>query len=174
MAHPLATFIEETGETVAAFARRVGVNDQTLEEILADKARPSPMIARRIIEATGGAISFDQLMTGREAVIADLSGRITIETSVDLTRLSEAIGAGMAEAFPHASISHAVFEIAAEAVAHTYAALARVTTERGAGRLVQALRPVLGEILKDHGAPRPHPQDLDAAALAVTERYHRI
>lgn len=150
MAHPLATFIEETGETVAAFARRVGVNDQTLEEILADKARPSPMIARRIIEATGGAISFDQLMTGREAVIADLSGRITIETSVDLTRLSEAIGAGMAEAFPHASISHAVFEIAAEAVAHTYAALARVTTER-AGRLVQALRPVLGEILKITG-----------------------
>jgi len=172
MAHPLAAFIEETGDTVRAFARRVGVTQSVLEAIL-DEIAPAPMVARRIVEATGGAISFDQLMSGREAVIADLSCRLTVDTAIDLRRLSEAIAAELAERFPATRIPGPEFDIAAEAVAHTYAALARVTTETGAGRLVQALRPVLGEILKDHGAPPRDLQALESTALAAAERYRR-
>ena len=42
------------------------------------------------------------------------------------------------------------FEIAAEAIANTHAALRPVTTREGPARLTQALRPVLEEILREY------------------------
>lgn len=172
MAHPLAAFIDETGDTLAAFAHRVGAPDDLMKAIVADEAAPDPMLARRIVDATCGAISFEQLMSGRETVVLDLSQRLTADSALDLGRLATAIRESHAEAF-EVRIPAAEFDIAAEAVAHTYAALARVTSERGVGRLAQALRPVLREILKDHGALPGDPQALEAAVLTAVERYHR-
>ncbi|MEQ1930295.1 MAG: hypothetical protein ABL957_07140 [Parvularculaceae bacterium] len=172
MSHPLKTYLNETGDNVSAFARRVGVAADALEEMLGNRQPPEPALARRIVLATGGAVSFDQLMSGRGAVIADLSVRLAADSSLDLTRLAGAIACAAADLPGADRIPSRDFDIAAEAAAHTYAALARLTPSEGRGRLVQALRPILAEILKDSGTLPQDLQALDAAALAAAEGYY--
>jgi transcriptional regulator with XRE-family HTH domain len=172
MTHPLALYLEDTGDTLADFARRIGSEVAALENLLED-GEASPSLARRIAAATDGAISFEQLMSGRGAVIADLTARRTVETALDLQRLAEAFAAAAAAISRKAArIPASEFEIAAEATAHTYAALAPITSATGRDRLVQALRPVLREMLEHHGVPPGDPAGLDAAASAAVRRYH--
>ncbi|NNE40528.1 MAG: hypothetical protein HKN14_06380 [Marinicaulis sp.] len=63
-------------------------------------------------------------------------------------------------------------KIAAEAVVNIYAALTEVTTREGQDRLRKALRPALGEILKDFVGSATSPT-LDRAADLVTELYYQ-
>lgn len=172
--HPIAVYIRDTADTSADFARRVGVTPDLIEEIIADETVPEPGLARRMAAATGGAVSFEQLMNGRTSVVADFQSRATRETGLDLTRLSGAIGEAVRKAAGPVYVPRSDFDIAAEAVAHTYAALAPVTTLSGSGRLVQALRPILQEILKDRGVPPKDPAALDEAAHWAIRRYHRV
>lgn len=64
-------------------------------------------------------------------------------------------------------------KIAAEAVVNIYAALTEVTSREGQDRLQQALRPVLGEILKDFVGSATS-LTLDRAADLVTELYYQL
>lgn len=52
----LAQYLESTGETVAAFAVRVGLNRVSVSRLKHGHQRPSWETAERIAEATGGAV----------------------------------------------------------------------------------------------------------------------
>ena len=172
MSHPLQAYLDEIGDNATSFARRVGVAPDAIVELLDDRRPPESALARRIVLATGGAVSFDQMMSGGGAIIADLTDRLPSDASLDLSRLADAL-AGAAANLPGAdSIPSRDFDIAAEAAAHNYAALVRLTSSEGRGRLVQALRLILAEILKDSGTLPQDLQALDAAALAAAEDYY--
>lgn len=173
MPHPLKDYIAATGDTLTAFAARIGVSRRTLSRIIARERAPRPEIARRIVEATGGAVSMAALFGADESAVPDLAGRRLEESDVDvallaqvlrhtLERVSEGRGRPPADA---------LIEAAAEAVANTYAAMTAVTTRRGPDRLVQALRPVLEEILKDCPGLRLPRARLDEAARQASILY---
>lgn len=171
MTHPLRDYIHASGDTLAAFAERVGVSGEALSRILQGEA-PGPESARRIVDATGGAVTLAALHGVSESELADLSLRQRSDAGLDAALLApvlryvlKAIGADAA------LLSNDLVEAAAEAVANTHDALARVTTRRGADRLVQALRPVLGEIQKDFPELSIARDRLDEAAALAGDLY---
>lgn len=171
MTHPLQAYISASGDTLAAFAERAGVSQRSLARILSGGEAPEPDVARRVVEATGGAVSLAVLYGASDAEIADLSLRqrgdgLDIELLAPVLRYVLKSVAG-----PGAVISSEVIGAAAEAVANTHDALARVTTRRGADRLVQALRPVLGEIQRDYPELGLLPERLDDAAALAGDLY---
>lgn len=175
MSRTLRAFIEETGDTPAAFARRIGADVEMFRRILSGEATPDPSLARRIVEATSGALSFAALLGAREHEVGDISAHRRTDGEIDAGRLREAIAAVL----PHLGelgrleVSPAVLELAADAAANTYAALARVTTRRGPARLAQALRPILEEILREYSVPSPDWARLHDAAMAASDHYYR-
>ena len=62
--HPLKEYLKAVDEPVRDFAARVGASRQTLYRIIAGAQAPKPILARRIVEATGGAVSMDTLYNG--------------------------------------------------------------------------------------------------------------
>lgn len=58
----LKTHLSSSGETVAAFAGRVGVDVKTLYRYLSGERFPTPENLRRIREATGGAVTADDFV----------------------------------------------------------------------------------------------------------------
>ena len=172
--HPLKQYLAQLQESVTDFSTRVGASRQTLYRIINGRQTPKPALARRIIEATGGAVTLDDLFTG-EAV----RGKVLpmpldrAEGEIDNHRLRLAL----AIVFNHLTAQDALdppdrtFEIAAEAAANTYAALRPVTTRQGPARLTQALRPVLEEILREYADPVPPIGAIDRGAELATELY---
>lgn len=172
--HPLKQYLSELQESVADFSARVGASRQTLYRIINGRQTPKPALARRIIEATGGAVSLDDLFAGdaaRGTVLPMPMDRIDVELDNHRLRLALAI------VFNHLTAQDAPdppdrsFEIAAEAAANTYAALRPVTTRQGPARLSQALRPVLEEILREYADPVPPTGAIDRGAELATELY---
>lgn len=173
MDHPLKEFLNAVDDSVSAFARRIGVEAGVLQEIIDGARWPEPPIARRIVEATDGAVSFASLFGGERAPV-DLAARRANHDALDEAALSatlrgameQAVGAEKRRAFARE------IEMAVEAVANTYAALATVTTRRNLeDRVAQALRPVLAEILQDYAANSATPRDLDQAAKRLAALY---
>lgn len=173
MDHPLKEFLNAVDDSVTAFARRIGIEAGALQEIVDGARWPEPAIARRIVDATGGAVSFASLFGGERAP-ADLAPRRAGHDALDEAALSatlrgameQAVGAEKRRAFA------SEIDMAAEAVANTYAALATVTTRRNLeDRVAQALRPVLAEILQDYAANSVLPADLDQAANMLAALY---
>lgn len=171
--HPLKQYLRDVEEGVQEFADRVGVSRQTLYRIVSGVQAPKPMLARRIVEATGGAVTLAMLYGGgpTSAEIVSISARAE-EPMLDHERLKIAFAVVINHLRPAdgAPLAPAALDIAAEAAVNTYAALAKLTTRQGAARLAQALRPVLEEILKESGTV-PGPAALERGADLAAQLY---
>ncbi|PQA89631.1 helix-turn-helix transcriptional regulator [Hyphococcus luteus] len=171
--HPLKRYLHDVEERVQDFADRVGVSRQTLYRIIAGVQAPKPLLARRIAEATGGAVSLAALY-GEVRGGADILAMPATpeEALLDASRLRLAMAVVINHLRPEEAAPAApeTLDIAAEATVNTYAALSRLTTRQGPARLAQALRPVLEEILKETGGV-PSLSALDRGAELASELY---
>jgi DNA-binding XRE family transcriptional regulator len=172
--HPLKHYLTDVEERVQDFAERVGASRQTLYRIFSGVQAPKPMLARRIVEATGGAVTLDMLYGGEAPGSAEIIGFHACEDEALLDserlRLAIAVVINHLRAEDSAPVGHEMLAVAAEAAVNTYAALARLTTRQGPARLAQALRPVLEEILKETGGV-PAPSALERGAELAAELY---
>ncbi|MEX0645503.1 MAG: helix-turn-helix transcriptional regulator [Parvularculaceae bacterium] len=170
MTHPLKDYIVATADTVAGFARRVGTSRQTISRIIAGLQSPKPDLARRIAEATGGAVPLEAFFGPR---VEDLAGRRSADDALDVDLLAIILRFVLRTVADPSAPPPAdeTIDVAAEAVASTHAALARVTTRRGPDRLAQALRPVLEEIQKECPELLLSLERLDEAAASAGALY---
>ena len=154
----LAAYIRETGTTPKAFARSVGIEPEHFGRILAGEASVDLSLAQRIVDIAGGAIVISDLLASPAgaAAVVDLRSRLAAESlEIDTDRLCEILTALLPKLVGgsrRAGDEH-LPRLAADAAAHTYAALSTVTTRCGPDRLIQALLPVFAEILEDLSAP---------------------
>jgi len=172
--HPLKQYLSEVEEPVQDFAERIGASRQTLYRIVNGVQAPKPALARRIVEATGGAVTLDMLYGGDAPDSADiicLDPRAD-EPLLDHGRLKLALAVVVNHLRPNGAGAPPpdTMDVAAEAAANTFAALSTVTTRRGPARLEQALRPVIEEILKECGGS-PGPSALDRGAQMAAQLY---
>lgn len=177
------TFLRETRTTPKAFAKLIGLDADRFGRMLSGSEAIDPPLARRMVDATGGALILTDLIAqppGAAAVV-DLRDRFAAEapeidterlTGILATLLPKLIGGARRAGDEHLP------RLAADAAAHTYAALSTVTTRRGPDRLIQALQPVFAEILEDLSAPAASRRRLqqaseDAAALYFQALPHK-
>lgn len=170
LTHPLKRYLTDVQEPIADFGARVGASRQTLYRILGGKQTPKPALARRIVEATGGAVPFEALYPGAAGRVAALPRAESAPLELSRLKLALAIVTQHLTPSENAPPPDQALMLAAEAAAHTYAALAPVTTRTGLARLAQALRPVLEEILRDYGSAPP-PSALDRGAELAAQLY---
>ncbi|MEM9014257.1 MAG: helix-turn-helix transcriptional regulator [Pseudomonadota bacterium] len=171
--HPLKKYLSEVSEPVASFAARVGASRQTLYRIFSGAHTPRPSLARRIVEATGGAVSFEALY-GRREDRADIVFLTRNQTdTIDRNRLSIAIAIVCSHLTPAGMRSppEDAYMMASEAAANTFVALASVTTRIGTDRLQQALRPVIEEFLTEYCGLSRSDQAHDQAARLAADLY---
>lgn len=174
--HPLKQYLADLQESVTDFSVRVGASRQTLYRIINGRQSPKPALARRIVEATGGAVTLNDLFACEDGETAILSWPGDhAESELDNHRLKLAL----AIVFNHLTAADApdpparFIVIAAEAAANTFAALSPVTTRQGPARLTQALRPVLEEILRECADPVPPQSAIDRGAQLATDLYYQ-
>ncbi len=172
----LLTYLRETRTTPMAFAKLIGLDADRFERMLAGEERIDLSIAQRMVDATGGALYLTELAEDRRAdpVIVDMRRQFAAGGGeIDVERLAEIlaiclpllVGGGRRKG------DDRLPGLAAEAAANTYAALATVTTRRGADRLIQALRPVFSEILEESAAVRPAHDRLDDVTRQAADLY---
>ncbi len=180
--HPLKEYLKETRESVPSFAGRIGVSRQTLYRIIKGDQIPKPSLARRIVEAAGGSIIFADLyaysvapnaQTAESIIDIEISRSQKLELNVDILAQCLEMIVLCLKTKNDLSLSPGILKLAAEAIANTHSALARVTTRHGQARLAQALRPVLEEILKEHSATLPPVHHLEEAASCAASLYYR-
>ncbi len=170
--HPLKRYLTD----VACWTSQngVGASRQSLYRIFSGVRAPKPMLARRIVGATGGAVTLDMLYGDKARASAEIIGFRPREEELllDGERLNLAIAVVInhLRAEDCAPVGNDLLAVAADAVVNTYAALARLTTRQGPARLAQALRPVLEEILKETGSA-PAPSALERRAELAAELY---
>lgn len=172
--HPLKRYLSDIEESVHDFAERVGASRQTLYRIIAGNQTPKPALARKIVAATGAAVTLDDLFSDEcegEKIIAFDAIHEAPELEANRLKMALAIVINHLDAAEAPSPAEALLDIATEAVSNTYAALAPVTTRQGPVRLTQALRPVLEEILRDSGALTLSDRDLDRGASLASDVY---
>lgn len=171
--HPLKQYLREVEERFQDFAARVGVSRQTLYRIVSGVQAPRPILARRIVEATGGAVTLAMLYAEAPGGAEVVSLGSPVEEPLldqERLRLALAVVVNHLRAEENAPAAAETLAIAAEAAVNTYAALSRLTTRHGPARLAQALRPVLEEILKESGGA-PAPSALDRGAELAAALY---
>ncbi len=174
--HPLKRYLSDLQESVADFSARVGASRQTLYRIINGRQSPKPALARRIVEATGGAVSLGDLFEPDAAqgkILPLPAGRNELELDNHRLKLALAIVFNHLTAQGAPDPPERSVAIAAEAAANTYAALRPVTTRQGPARLTQALRPVLEEILRECADPVPPAGAIDRGAQLATELYYQ-
>lgn len=173
--HPLRKYLNEMQESVADFGARVGASRQTLYRLINGRQSPKPALARRIVEATGGAVTLDVLFSvdgpDTAKVVAFAGNDEALDLDLHRLKLSLSIVINHLTAQDAPDPPDKAIEIAAEATANTYAALSPVTTRQGPARLTQALRPVLEEILQEYADPPPPAGALDRGAQLATDLY---
>jgi hypothetical protein len=164
--HKLAAFIEETGDTRAALARRVGVDASVIEAVI-DGADAPLALAERIVAACDGAVSIADLTSAQ--VVGGASRFTRSATAIDVEALRRLLAPELGALLggSRRSGDRVLASLAAEAAANTYLALG-VTGRNGADRLALALEPVLKEILADFHYP---PQPLDELARRIAATY---
>jgi len=62
MAHPIRVYLEKRGETQSSFAMRVGLSKPYLSQVISGRERLGAEGARKIVKATHGALSFEDLL----------------------------------------------------------------------------------------------------------------
>lgn len=169
--HPLKQYLQDVEETVSEFAARVGASRQTLYRICTGDQQPKPLLAQRIVEATGGAVSLNMLYAdGADIIEAPIQAA---DSALDLERLRIAITIVVNHLLGgEVNAPEALIAIATEAADNTYAALSRFTSRGGPDRLAQALRPVIEETLRECAA-EPAPTALDHGARLAAQMYYR-
>lgn len=150
--HSLKRYLESVGEPITDFAARVGASRQTLYRIISGAQAPKPALARRIVEATGGAVSIESLYQDIPNNARSVKGSVGDVLELEASRLRIAIAAVYkhfaptgAERAPDALIASAV-----QATIGVCDALSVISDRVAAERLSQALRPVLQEVLNDY------------------------
>lgn len=166
MPHPLEDYLAAAGDRVEDFAARVGVEAARLRRVIAGEEAPDPALARRIVEAAGGAVLFESLYGGEVAAFPARD-----DEAIDPVRLAPLVEAALRETGMAEADAVLAAPVAAEAIADACAALARVTTRRGPDRLLQALRPVFAEILTETPDLCVPSDALDRAAALAAQRY---
>lgn len=171
--HPLKQYLNDVDEPMQDFARRVGVSRQTLYRIISGRQAPKPALAKRIVEATGRVVEFEMLykIADQEISVVDI-GNHHEAPPLNQARLKSALAIVVNHLTADSPLSppEEAIDIAAEAVLNTYVALSTVTTRQGPNRLRQALRPVLGEILREYSERVPDAL-LDQGAALATQYY---
>ncbi len=176
--HPLKQYLHDVDENIQDFAARVGASRQTLYRIINGVQTPRPALARRIVEATGRAVSLDMLYHDRKnghasgmAEVISFHGPCDAPP-LDHDRLKVAVAVVVNHLTPQnaAPPPDEMADVAAEAIINTYTALSAITTRQGPDRLRQALRPVLEEILQECGASLPA-SVLDRGSDLATQLY---
>ena len=154
--HPLKSYLSDVEEPLQAFAERVGASRQTLYRVMNGVHTPKPVLAARIVEATGGAITFDMIYGDTVQNGAEI---INLKPNADQDLLNyQRLHIAMTIVINHLTPKNVdadedLVHVAVEAAINTYAALSTVTTRQGADRLSQALRPVLEETLQELKVP---------------------
>ena len=59
--HPLKSYLNGLDMSVAAFAKIVGADRTTIYRICAREAHPKPDLGTRIVDATSGIVTFEDL-----------------------------------------------------------------------------------------------------------------
>ncbi len=171
--HPLQQYLSETGLSFAEFCRSAGIGVSELNEIVAGRKIPSVELAMRISDLTDGVVTIEDMMGGElsvvDARIAFAHGTERIDEALLAQALSltlpEVLGGGRRRG------DVALPQLAAEAAANTYDALSTVSSHQGADRLVQALRPVLLEILAESFVVQIDRSVLEATLTRTSELY---
>ena len=154
--HPLRQYLSDVGESHQDFALRVGTSRQTLYRLINGDQTPRPALASRIVEATGGAVTFNMLYGDPKRAGADIVGlsRGNTEPLLDYKRMHMALNIVVDHLTPKdCQVTTPLLHIGVEAAVNTYEALSVVTSREGPARLAQALRPVLEEMLQELGVP---------------------
>ena len=173
--HPLKQYLQDVKEPAQDFATRVGASRQTLYRLMNGLHTPRPALARRIVEATGGEVTFEALYAGKHddrGAVIDYCSEFD-EPLIDQARLRLPLEVVINHLLPveqHRPGSE-VIDVAAEAVVNTYAALSKVTTRQGPERLSQALRPVLEEILREYLQTPHSPVELERGVDLAVQLY---
>ncbi len=171
--HPLKQYLSDVQESIADFSVRVGVSRQTLYRIINRRQSPKPALARRIVEATGGAVTFDGLFFSDARAGSAAGSAGGEEAALDQRRLKTALAAAVHSLGPRSAPEPpaATVEAAARAAADTYAALLPVAARRGPALLRQALRPVLEETLGELGLPPPSAAAMERGVRLASDLY---
>ncbi len=178
--HPLKGYLEEIGEPLADFAERVSVDTGELEAIIDGRSLPGGHAIQRIIAETSGHLTLFDFFSARRGARCGSGGpaepekpsgeiidfaqrRAGLHDSqlIDPALLHEVL----AYALDRPGVPEQSIAAAAEAAANTYLAMARVTSRHGQFRLVQALQPVIEQILEENSAC--HPDGATAQNIAV-------
>lgn len=165
--HPLEDYIAASGDSPACFAARVGASASALEAVMSGEG-VDLALARRIVDATEGAVSLADVMG--EGLADFMSAKA--DDAIDAAVLAAALRPAL-ERLADGPVSPTLARVGAEAAAGAHAALARVTSRRGADRLVQALRPVLQEMLQGWPGPAVPHDRLERAAEDAAALYYR-
>ncbi|MFZ5619178.1 MAG: hypothetical protein ACOZAA_17835 [Pseudomonadota bacterium] len=173
----LETYLRETRTTPKAFAKLIGVEAERLARIIEGAEPVDAGLARRMVDATGGALILEDLAAESAAagvVVLDMRSRLASDKNeIDAGRLEKVL----AECLPslvggnRRKGDDRLPALAADAAVNTYLALSTITTRRGADRLAQALRPVFAEILEDLSAPKSARLKVDQTARQAADLY---
>lgn len=170
--HPLKRYLKSVEEPITEFSARVGASRQTLYRIISRAQAPKPALARRIVEATGGAVSLEVLYQDAPHNVPLQEDEAGDAAGLDEVRLKTTIAAVYIHFAPRGAepASDLVLSSAAMATMAVYEALSAITSRVGAERLAQALRPVMSEVLPDCGIRLP-PHILERAVNLGAELY---
>jgi len=183
--HPLQVYLEETGEPLADFAERVLVDSGELEAIMDGRSLPGGQVIQRIIAETSGQLTLFDFFGARRAAPGSRGGmgkpsgeivdfvqrraRLHDTQLIDPALLHEVL----AYVLDMPGIPEQAIATGAEAAANTYLAMARVTSRHGQFRLVQALQPVIEQILEENSASLPDGATAQNIAVQAASLYEQ-
>lgn len=170
--HPLRQYLMSVEEPITDFAARVGASRQTLHRIISRAQAPKPALARMIVEATGGAVSWEALYQDARYSPPAPEERAQGPAGLEQMRLKTAIAAIYnhfaakgADPAPDALIGAGV-----KASIEIYEALSCFAGRPDTERLAQTLRPVLECILSE-GGTRLSPALVERAVKLGADLY---
>lgn len=171
--HPVKRYLESVEEPVADFAARVGTSRQTMYRLISRTQTPRPALARRIVEASGGAVSLGDLYNEE----TEPAGRGKVSGGSEVIGLKEPVlRVAIASVYNHfapsedLSVPEDLVVSAATVTVTIYEALSLISDRTPEQRLEQALSPVLYELLCQSGV-RPLRHILEDTVGLCTEMY---
>jgi len=169
--HPLRQYLMSVDEPITDFAARVGASRQTLYRIISRAQAPKPALARMIIEATGGAVTWEALYEDGRYGLArpDAPAPLVLEPAPLKTAIAAVYGhfaPATASSTPDGFVSMGV-----KAAIAVNDALSQLGGDPDTDRLSLALRPVL-ECMLSKGGARLSPSTVDRAVKLGVELYN--
>ena len=170
--HPLKQYLADVEEPLKSFAARVCVSRQTLHRIMSGAQTPKPSLARRIVEATGGAVAFEMLYDQIDRSFQP-GGECSEPEGLRLASVKKSVEAALQVAMTSAAPPpSSLIDTAAEATMETYGVLRKLTSAKKHAPLAQAFRPVLEVVIREIGL-RSTTALLDAAANRAAAHYQQ-